>query len=712
MSIGKRVLVHNLRSTLQSARLWAVAHWRVIAFALITVLFLANSFTYFGWGHDDPGILFRYAVNFAEGRGLVHDPTERVEGFSAFGYVILMSIAYKSLGLSGRPEVLFIVSKFVGLGCSVPALWLTYRIGVRFLRLETKWALFACLMLASSGPFAIWSVGALETTCLLCLLLVSLYFYLSYVKQRVESPTGKNTVGASFLCGIALSFLILLRADALVFVAIIGAHWLFSRIRSREIHRLDWPVVVLPLVTASGYEVWRLWYYGYPLPNSYYAKIEPSLSLYHVVATFRNYMEPYLYSLGGTGLIVGLAAISAYKDREYASRFLAFFCASYVAYVVIVGGDWMAAYRFLVPVVPLLLLLIVNGARYVVQSAGFRFRRTTAGAMVSFCIAGLLAVQQIHQGMGMVGHTREVLHGTNEDFSPWYEHPTLDARRLVPYWDISMWVLEHADDSALLATHQAGFIPLLTGLRTIDTLGITNAVLAHMPNDPVAVRKGRAGFWHWIGQEAAATPAARYILEQRPDLYIIYSRWNKESTNTAEYLAGGEYVLLESDLHGFDVYVPSGGTEKVLVNLASFGNASTSFSSNYDPSGTAGNVFHGGTWTSGCNDEAWVQSSFEEPYLVERITVDTAGTDITTDDSLIEFMLLDPDGSSVTVASLTEKNINWDSASDGAVLNSVPEYRLKLPEPRLATGFRLHLRGHGWFLASDIQVLGRAAPSK
>lgn len=363
----------------------------------------------------------------------------------------------------------------------------------------------------------------------------------------------------------------------------------------------------------------------------------------------------------------------------------------------------MAGYRFLAPVVPILLLLMINGARYAVRDLSGGFFKTRAMTILSVCVAILLAGQQMHAGLGIMRRWRK-------HFSPWYTHPTFDVKEMVPYWDISTWLREHADDSALLVTHQAGFIPLLTGLRTLD--GLVSAALAHTPGYSEGVAESRAGPAHPLLESPVSTPQQRYILEQRPDLYVIFSRYNKNWTNTAQYLAGGEYVLLQSNLYGFDVYVPTGGTDKVLINVAAFGNAATSYSSNYDPSGTSGNVFDGGTWTSGCNDQAWVQSVFDQPYAVERITVEIAGTDITTGDSVIEFMLLDPDNNFVRVGTLSETNVNWATASDGGALNSVPDHQLELPQPVMAKGFRMNLKGHGWFFAKDIRVLGRTVSTR
>jgi arabinofuranosyltransferase len=693
----------HLGSLAQSAKQRVLAYWILTAFAAVVTVFLVHSFAYFAWGVDDSGLVFRYAVNLAEGRGLVYNPGERVEGFSDFGYVLMMSVAYAALGLRGRPEVLFVVAKFVGLTCSVAALCLTYTVATRFLRLEARWGLFACLMLAASGPFAIWAVGALETNVVLCALVATVYAYLRYHERRMRSAERGSVVRSACLCGAGLSLLTLLRADGFVFAGIVGAHWLLSRVRAKQIGWADWPVILFPMLTLFAYEAWRLGYYGYPLPNTYYAKVGPLWSPAVLVEGFQDYLEPYLDTLGGTGLVLSLAAISVYRDGKQASRFLAFVCVSYVAFVMFIGGDWMPGYRRLVPIIPLLLLLVVKGARHALRALGLSLQSTSGGVALCVGIATVLALQQILAGVGMLDWERQ-----RWGREVWYAHPTFDARELVPYWDVATWLRDHADDSALLATHQAGFIPLLTELRTIDTFGLTDITLAHTPEGEGAVRKGRAGLWYRLRQAPAVAPGERYIVERRPDLYVLYTIWSKGSP---QYLAGGEYALLESDLYGFDVYVPSGCPDRVLMNVASFGNASTTYSA-HESSGTSGNVFDGGTWTSGCNDDARIESVFDRPFRVEQVAVGVAGTDITTDDSIIEFMLLGLDDNYVVVEELREMNVNWPTASDGGVLNSVPYYEVELSQPLVAKGFRMHLHGHGWFLASDVRVLGRAICSE
>ena len=40
---------------------------------------------------DDAYITFRYARNFAEGRGLVYNPGERIEGYTNFAWTVMVA---------------------------------------------------------------------------------------------------------------------------------------------------------------------------------------------------------------------------------------------------------------------------------------------------------------------------------------------------------------------------------------------------------------------------------------------------------------------------------------------------------------------------------------------------------------------------------------------------------------------------------------------
>ncbi len=136
----------------------------------------------------------------------------------------------------------------------------------------------------------------------------------------------------------------------------------------------------------------------------------------------------------------------------------------------------------------------------------------------------------------------------------------------------------------------------------------------------------------------------------------------------------------------------------------------TTSESRYEP-GCRGEVFTGGSWSNAKNGSDWLQRTFDGSYRVTRITIASAGTDVTTEGSSIEVQLLKPDGGWVRLDRMENTNINRVNLSGGGIGNSVPDYSLSLSQPIEATAIRLLLTGNGWFSAQDVAVYGaKTAP--
>src|SRR5690606_23109908 len=111
-----------------------------------------------GWTLDDAFISFRYAEHFADGLGLVYNPGERVEGYSTFLWVLLLSFFYRV----GADTLL--AAKVLGVLFSLLTLLLvlfSYR-WIREITAETS--LTAAFFLGSSGIFLPWQFSGMEVS--------------------------------------------------------------------------------------------------------------------------------------------------------------------------------------------------------------------------------------------------------------------------------------------------------------------------------------------------------------------------------------------------------------------------------------------------------------------------------------------------------------------------------------------------------------------
>jgi len=296
---------------------------------LAMLLFLALCALFRRFTVDDAFISYRYARHLGDGLGLVMNAGERVEGVSNLPWTALLGL-FSAIGL--EPHACApVLSVLCGLAC----VGLTAELAAR-LADDARAGGFAALLCAAAAPVAVWSVSGMETlaytVAVLCLMLVEI--------RELGSPRGGLGVG---LC---LGLVAVMRPEGIVFgLPVLWAETAAGRAQGTRLARiaLGAALVVLPL------EVFRVIYFGDWLPNPVHAKgnlglasLRPGL-LYaaRLVAAF-----PVLF-------LAFLLAPAAVADRG-ARRLLLGWVGVQLLFVVGVGGDFFAGYRFAVPALPAL----------------------------------------------------------------------------------------------------------------------------------------------------------------------------------------------------------------------------------------------------------------------------------------------------------------------------------------------------------------------
>jgi len=300
-----------------------------LALALVVYALLAWRFA---WLCDDAFISFRYADNWVAGRGLRFNPGESppVEGYSNFLWVALGALV-ELLG-GEQTRCMPWISALCGAGLLV-ALAVALRRGLGLGGGATSLAL---VTLAASVPFAGWGTGGLET-----MLFASLFFLL--FSLLVLEPTGVPVLSAG-LVGLGLA---LVRVEGTFWALGLGVlGWLARRWRGE---REGWAVVGTLAIVAAGAWAWwiaRYLYYGEAWPNPVYVKVAFSRETLAVggryVATFAlTWLTPFF-------VLLALPSALAPGRRKLALPALACLLALW-SYAVVVGGDFMALGRLLVP---------------------------------------------------------------------------------------------------------------------------------------------------------------------------------------------------------------------------------------------------------------------------------------------------------------------------------------------------------------------------
>ncbi len=458
------------------ARARSILDWALPA--LFVVLGLGAAFVYLE-PFEDAFITFRYAEHLAHGLGFAYNPGEQVEGFTSFSWTVLLAGAAR-LGMS-VPATATALSLLSGAAFVI----LVWKFAEQSARADGSEATladrsFACALVVASGTFGYFAASGMETLFFACLLC-----------GGVLALLAEHTPLRAAFAGTLLALAAMTHPEGIGYAFVLLGALAFERSSRRfALHAAF--ACALCLVPFYAY---RWAHFGYPFPNTFYAKASPSLALF--LAGARR-VEAWL-----TGQLFWVAVIACgwLFRRRVASRGVLLSAALFWAAVlqtIASGGDTFAFHRFLLPAVPAAATL-VSAARREAQRhdlLGRRLVRASAGLAVAW-VALVLAASFLPlysfatQRETSEYHLVQSVNGLNRD-----------------YFLVGAWLRDHAPKDALIAVNAAGIVPYTSGLRTLDMLGLTDAHIAHAP-----ITLGHGAIGHEKNDPA-------YVLARKPD-YIF-----------------------------------------------------------------------------------------------------------------------------------------------------------------------------------------------
>lgn len=326
----------------------------VAVVALVTALGLAIGLQSRFWGfvQDDAYISLRYARNLLEGHGVVFNPGEPVEGYTNFLWMLVGAAALRAR--LDAVTALCVTGALAGL-----ALLPLSGILLRTLRggeSRPGWDVLPPLLLASSTTLALWAVSGLEGT------FFALLGWLGLVCALTRRP-----MAAAALFAAAM----LTRPEGVLFPAA-TVLWLLleargvARERRGDLLRPWLGPALLLAATMAVYHGWRLWYFGWPFPNTYYVKGGGGWT--NVVYGWSNFER--LWAFNGNGVLISLTPLALIPARgRRAVAALLVFLAVYLLYEIKIGGDILPMYRLHLTVLPLQAVLAVRGLEALAHGA-------------------------------------------------------------------------------------------------------------------------------------------------------------------------------------------------------------------------------------------------------------------------------------------------------------------------------------------------------
>lgn len=454
---------------------------RLLAIPPTTILLiLILSLTVLAWMNrsvfDDAFISYRYAQHLSQGDGLVFNIGETpVEGYTNFLWTLLMSLAFV---LSIDP-ILF--SWIVSLSCFVGTLVFTYRLADDWIG-NPYWGILAVFLLGINYTFSVFATSGLETQCQAMLIIIA-----TYLTYQIRTTLKLNQLHLLIL-SINFSLLLLLRLDSAIFVGLLGLVVLHKIVQSSESIPSTIQGIItlsLPIILIIG--IWLLWkisFYGDVLPNTFYAKVsgEPFVYARGILYLLGFWLSYWLFPFP---ILIGWNAFNRKVSSFY--KLLGFTLLIWTLYLFYVGGDHME-FRFMVPVLPLLMVLIV------VTLSKYSHQKFAVVALITMIILGSISHYLTFETSPFRTHQNSI-----QNMRDQRDAASVD-------WDAIGQVLGSAfdyDRTVTIALNPAGIIPYYSQALTIDMLGLNNRWVAQngVPYMTIAAHETVATFEYLLSQD-------------------------------------------------------------------------------------------------------------------------------------------------------------------------------------------------------------------
>ncbi len=296
------------------------------------------------WMSDDAFITLRTVNNFVNGYGLRWNLYERVQAYTHPLWMFVLSLAN------------FFTREAFFTTLAVSVFFCLLTIGVITTKIaHSRFALFAALLLlASSKSYVEYSTSGLENP-------LSHFLLVLFAAHFLHVTSNQNRSQSDLFFAAFLAALITLNRQDLILMTLPALAYLWWQMaRQRGNFARATMSVVSGLALVAMWMIFSLVYYGFLLPNTFYAKLSANVSWRIYLPHGLQYVQDSLARDPLTLGVVIIGILVALISRRRPLMCLAAGVALYIAYVVFIGGDFMSGRFFSAPFL-MSVLILLNG---------------------------------------------------------------------------------------------------------------------------------------------------------------------------------------------------------------------------------------------------------------------------------------------------------------------------------------------------------------
>ncbi len=453
----------------------------IFCVTLVEFFYLGKPLT----GIDDANIFLNYAHHFSNGEGFVYNTHgERVEGFTSMLWVLICAAFFL---LSAHPEFILLIICFL---LTVTTVTFAYeevskdvkQLNESFYKKHFLW-LYTVFLICIGPLYFAWSVLSLMENALWNFLFTTLVIsILQYSKTNISLL--KKTI----VCLLAI-LLVLTRPEAYAWNILFFFLFIIITIKNKRSVLFSLAYLILSITAILFMANFRIHYFGYPLPNTYYAKVSPD--------KFYNIKEGLIYAINFitdshpviilfiTALLVVTVSLLLNKKFKLQSPteigiliITLIICIS-LCLPLTTGGDHFAGFRFYQDII-LLSVWAIPAMLIIHRDAVFnRFKY----AILSWQLIAIIFFVFI--GSGTLFNLKHPLQTQLN-----YEFDFANTERIMGEDMNDVW-RDSAQRPSVGVIFAGGFALKYNG-TTIDLMGLNNTLMGHSSGDRIGIKNHAA----------------------------------------------------------------------------------------------------------------------------------------------------------------------------------------------------------------------------
>ncbi|MCB1179143.1 MAG: hypothetical protein KDK36_16275, partial [Leptospiraceae bacterium] len=433
--------------------------FELVIISIFSYIYFINS-----WVSDDAFISFRTIDNFINGYGLRWNIAERVQSFTNPLWILFLSPFYLIF------KEIYFTNLFISFFSSLFSILLVLK-KINSIRLK----LFLFLILISSKAFIDYSSGGLENSLNYFLLIL---FYFQFLKILYKE--NKSILPKTYFLIILLSSLILFsRLDLILFI-VVPLIYTFTRWKNFNGNKILW--TVLGFTPIFIWLIFSTIYFGFSLPNTFYAKMN---SIESFAFKFNGGLNYFKYSIKNDSITIIIILSSIYfflKNLKTKQSILFSGIFLYSIYIFYTGGDFMGGRFFSYSVILSLLFIFIYYHERLIKRINYFFPLIIL-YLILFPNSTIYIPSKPSMSIKGIGDEKIVYHKTTSLVYNWKNKSGLNKEKTR--------ILSNKDflNKNIIITPIIGMTGYFLGpkIHILDPLALTDPLLARLPG------KGRVG---------------------------------------------------------------------------------------------------------------------------------------------------------------------------------------------------------------------------